>query len=171
MIASRDLRRLAADPKGSLGPSSTKAYAQSLEIIRENLASVGITPADGEGKEIPKMIVGTLTDEEEARIRASVESELAGNGSLGDADTGEGSPHVSTSPPLPTNDSAALDHARGALPNPLPAPQDLRALLTLAVRKNGMVYLRVIAGRLGLDCGRGEAADLVIDKIVSRAYQ
>ncbi len=177
VVVRRSLNQMASDPKATLGSTAAKSYAQSLALIRENLAAMQLIPGEGPSRQIPQMIISTLTKAEEAEIREQAEGEVA-DVSHNDEEFGSlpltedcSSGDSESAPRQPVSD--ALEKATGAismLPTPLPSPSDLRAWLALVTRQNGARYLRGLAGEFGIMTGPGEPSEPLIEKIVARAY-
>lgn len=178
VVVRRSLNQMASDPKATLGSTAAKSYAQSLALIRENLAAMQLIPGEGPTRQIPQMIIGTLTEAEEAEIREQAEGEIA-DVSHNDEELGSlpltedcSSGDSESAPRQPVSDvlEKATTGAISMLPTPLPSPSDLRAWLALVTRQNGVRYLRGLAGEFGITTGPGEPSEPLIEKIVARAY-
>jgi transcriptional regulator with XRE-family HTH domain len=74
-ITGRELHRVYKSPETTIGPSSLKAAAATLNMLRENFMASGVIRPLEDAEQLPQMVIRVLTPEEEAEIRHEVEQE------------------------------------------------------------------------------------------------
>lgn len=166
-VLSRETAKIAADPTGYLGPTSAKAIAQSLTLVRENLSAAGLVP-ESNSKLPTELTIRVMTEEEEAAIRQSVEAEAL-------QERQDGPEIVLPEPEAPAETEPAESApasfeapVRFELPTHVKTPDQVRAFLALLAQRQGNVMLRRIAREHDLIFARDTERTEMVQALTAR---